>query len=75
MEPFSQNFEVLTQRGAVINSKLALTRISCTNGGRKTGPKTFKFAYHVQLAVRILKSGTIISLVQFFFSDGRISEF
>ena len=36
MKPFSQNFAVLSQRGDVINPKMARkraqTRISCTNG-------------------------------------------
>ena len=39
MKPFSQNFEVLTQLGDIINPTLArkrvLTGISCTNGDRK----------------------------------------
>ena len=32
-----------------------------------------KFVYHVELAVRILETKTIITLVQNFFSAGRIS--
>ena len=36
MKPFSENFEILTQRGDVINPKFAWkraqTRILCTNG-------------------------------------------
>ena len=39
MEPFPQNFEVLTQRGDVINPKFARKRtqtcLLCTNGDRK----------------------------------------
>ena len=44
MKPFSKYFEVLTQRGHVINPKLARksaqTRISCTNGNRKIKTKS-----------------------------------
>ena len=35
MKTFSQNFEILTQRGDIINPKRAQTRILCTNGVRK----------------------------------------
>ena len=37
--------------------------------------KETQFVYHVQLAVKISKSGHAITLVQNFFSDGRISQF
>ena len=46
MKPFSQNFEVLTQRGDVINPKLARERaqtcISGTNGDGKMKIKSTK---------------------------------
>ena len=42
---------------------------------RKIGSKRLKSVYHIKLVVKILKSGTIITLVQRFFSDGKISEF
>ena len=52
MKTFSQNFEVLTQRGEVINPKLARkraqTRMSCTNGDRKMkikNKRNFKVRY------------------------------
>ena len=52
MKPFSQNFEVLTQLGDVINPKLARKRaqirISCANGDRKMKIKSkrnFKVRY------------------------------
>ena len=63
METFSQNAEVLTQRGHVINPKLArkMDRGSCH---LKIESKTLKFVHPVQLVVKILKSGTIITLVQ-----------
>ena len=35
--------------------------------------KRVKFVYHVELVVRILKTETIITLVQKLFSAGRIS--
>lgn len=37
--------------------------------------KRLKFIYHVQLAVKILKPETIITLIKNFFPDGKISEF
>ena len=40
----------------------------------KIGLKWLKFVCHVQLVVKILKSGTITTLVQRSFSDGRIFE-
>ena len=68
------NSKVLTQSGDIINPKLtwnrAQTCISCTNGVRKMkikskriGSKRPKFVYHIQLAVKISKSGAI-TLVQ-----------
>ena len=39
------------------------------------GSKRLKSVYHVKLVAKILKSETIITLVQRFFSDGKISEF
>ena len=42
----------------------------------KIGSKKFTSVYQVQLAVKIWsKSGTVINVVQKFFSDGGISEF
>ena len=66
METFSQNVEVLTQRGHVINPKLArkMARGSCYV---KIESKALKFVHPVQLVVKILKSGTIITLVQKYF--------
>ena len=41
----------------------------------KIWSERLKFIYHVQLAVKTLKSETIITLIKNFFSDGKISEF
>ena len=63
MKVFSQKFEVLTQRGDVNNSILALkraqTRVSCTKGVRKMKIKSkrdFELKYSfMKLFLKILK--------------------
>ena len=61
MKLFSQNFEVLTQHGDVINPKLARKRaqtcISCTNGDRKMkikSKKSFEVRFHFRISLILL---------------------
>ena len=111
LKSLSQNLEVLTQRGDVINPKLARKRaqtcISRANGDRKKKIKSkrnFEMRYsfmklfsgnleistpccgviisklgqkdsNLYIMYKILKSETIITLVQNIFSDGKIYEF
>ena len=67
-------------RSGVINSKFSKIYMKSWNSSpmlwrhyHKIKSKRVKFVYHVELAVRILKTETMITLVQKFFSVGRIS--
>ena len=66
MKTFSQNFEILTQRGDIINPKLAQkraqTRILCTNGVRKMKIKS-KRNFEVRYSFMKLFSQNIEILV------------
>lgn len=55
-----------------LSSKILGTLVPCH---LKIWSKRLKFIYHVQLAVKILKPETIITLIKNFFPDGKISEF
>ena len=67
MKPSSQSFEVLTQRGDVINPKLARERvqttISCTNGDRRIKIKS-KRNFEVRYLFMQLFSGNLKILAQ-----------
>ena len=61
MKLFSQNLEILA-------SMLWRHHL-------KIGSKRLKFVYHIQLMIKIIKSGTIITLVEIFFSEGKFLNF
>ena len=70
MRPFSQNLEVLTQRGQVINPKLARNRtkiyISCTNGDRKMkikNKRNFEAKYFFSRNLEILEKDSNLRIM------------